>query len=165
MCSLALTLADKATPSGSAKKARNTAPVKPQSNTLYSWFKKTAAPKPNAPTPASSSNAMPIVADSDTGSKSCTSENDSNGEGVAASADAVPTRASGMPPAKEKKTVVDAGASSTKKLVQRRIHINDPCRVCDSARTEDTSRCELRCLECDMTVHKVRALACGWMGG
>lgn len=53
-----------------------------------------------------------------------------------------------------------ASAMSSKKLVQRRIHITDVCRVCDSARTDDASRCELRCIGCDVTVHKVRPPSC-----
>ncbi|TYZ56926.1 hypothetical protein PybrP1_001909 [[Pythium] brassicae (nom. inval.)] len=148
---------DKATPSGSAKKARTTAPVKPQSNTLYSWFKKTAAPKADEPAAESSSanDAALTAADSDaTPKSSSTNGSSSNGELVAASADVSPERKNVTPPVEKKKKVVDAGTSSVKKLVQRRIHINDPCRVCDNARTEDTSRCELRCLGCDMTVHK-----------
>lgn len=52
-----------------------------------------------------------------------------------------------------------ASAAASKKMVQRRIHITDVCRICDSARTEDASRCELRCVGCDVTVHKVRPLS------
>ncbi|GLE05678.1 hypothetical protein PINS_up014718 [Pythium insidiosum] len=44
--------------------------------------------------------------------------------------------------------------SPSKKLVQRRILLSDLCRVCESARTDETTRCELKCIDCEMTVHR-----------
>lgn len=105
------------------------------------WFKKAA---PKAPAPES---------EDDTNEKAPASENGSS------NSDSAPTapieELTKVTPPVQKKKVIDAASSSSRKLVQRRIHINDPCRVCESARTEDVSRCELRCLGCDMTVHKV----------
>ncbi|KAK1935003.1 hypothetical protein P3T76_010769 [Phytophthora citrophthora] len=51
-----------------------------------------------------------------------------------------------------KKKSKPVGAS--RNFVQRYIHINDECRVCECAKTEEASRCELRCSTCSMTVHK-----------
>lgn len=133
------TCADKA-PGSNAKKPRVATLVKKtQSNTLDMWFK-AAAPK-----------AAKTSAKSDADSHDDDAPVTTSGESPVA-ADEV-TR---VTPPVEKKRSGDAVPSSAKKLVQRRIHINDPCRVCEAARTEDTSRCELRCLGCDMTVHKVR---------
>lgn len=150
---------------GSAKKPRTATPAKTQSNTLDSWFKKAAAPKTDKPAAAadaarsgteseSSSSVDNIAA---TARSNATSSSRSNGDSVATSTEAA-TELTSVNPVVEKKKAADSGsASSAKKLVQRRIHINDPCRVCDAARTEESSRCELRCLGCDMTVHKVRS--------
>ncbi|KAI9998626.1 hypothetical protein PInf_003208 [Phytophthora infestans] len=57
----------------------------------------------------------------------------------------------------DEKTVVlkklkPVGAS--RNFVQRYIHINDECRVCECAKTEEATRCELRCATCSMTLHK-----------
>ncbi|GAB9472470.1 hypothetical protein Gpo141_00009648 [Globisporangium polare] len=133
------------TASGNAKKPRASPPAKQakQSNTLDMWFKK-AAPKAPAPSTPESED--------DTKEKAPASENGSS------NSDSAPTapieELTKVTPPVQKKKVMDAASSSSRKLVQRRIHINDPCRVCESARTEDVSRCELRCLGCDMTVHK-----------
>ncbi|ETM99812.1 hypothetical protein PPTG_18622 [Phytophthora nicotianae INRA-310] len=43
---------------------------------------------------------------------------------------------------------------ASRNFVQRYIHINDECRVCECAKTEEATRCELRCATCSMTVHK-----------
>ncbi|KAF1774402.1 Zinc finger, PHD-type, conserved site [Phytophthora cactorum] len=43
---------------------------------------------------------------------------------------------------------------ASRNFVQRYIHINDECRVCECAKTEEAARCELRCVTCSMTVHK-----------
>eukprot|EP00644_Phytophthora_capsici_P014001 jgi/Phyca11/559164/estExt2_Genewise1.C_PHYCAscaffold_30071 len=53
----------------------------------------------------------------------------------------------------EEKPVVKKKAKSGN-FVQRYIHINDECRVCECAKTEEATRCELRCSTCSMTVHK-----------
>ncbi|KAG7389453.1 hypothetical protein PHYPSEUDO_010338 [Phytophthora pseudosyringae] len=53
---------------------------------------------------------------------------------------------------KKQKTAKPVGAS--RNFVQRYIHINDECRVCERAKTEEAARCELRCATCAMTVHK-----------
>ncbi|KAJ0393281.1 hypothetical protein P43SY_004277 [Pythium insidiosum] len=44
--------------------------------------------------------------------------------------------------------------SPSKKLVQRRILLSDLCRVCESAKTDEATRCELKCVDCEMTVHR-----------
>ncbi|DAZ96233.1 TPA: LOW QUALITY PROTEIN: hypothetical protein N0F65_012595 [Lagenidium giganteum] len=57
-------------------------------------------------------------------------------------------------PKKKTKTKSLLQSESYKKLVQRRIHISDVCRVCDCTTTEDAKRCDLKCITCEMTVHK-----------
>jgi len=53
---------------------------------------------------------------------------------------------------KERKKSKAVGAA--RNFVQRYIHITDECRVCESAKTDEATRCELRCATCAMTVHK-----------
>lgn len=54
----------------------------------------------------------------------------------------------------DKKSIEQKTAKVPRNFVQRYIHINDECRVCESAKTEEAARCELRCATCLMTVHK-----------
>ncbi|CEG50112.1 hypothetical protein F443_21241 [Plasmopara halstedii] len=49
---------------------------------------------------------------------------------------------------------VSKSVRSSRNFVQRYIHINDECRVCESAKIEEAARCELRCATCSLTVHK-----------
>ncbi|KAI9922512.1 hypothetical protein PsorP6_000934 [Peronosclerospora sorghi] len=43
---------------------------------------------------------------------------------------------------------------TSRKFSQRYICVRDECRVCLNAKTEEVTRCELRCATCSMTVHK-----------
>lgn len=70
--------------------------------------------------------------------------------------DASKTKADAATPTKPKNK--RSSAKEAKTLVQRRIHIRDLCRVCEESRLEEQSRCDLRCADCSMTVHKVRRL-------
>jgi hypothetical protein len=61
---------------------------------------------------------------------------------------------------KEKETVVIESTIKKKhfsrNLIQRMIKKKDTCRVCNETNTEIETRCNARCVGCDMTVHKVR---------
>ncbi|KAG7395856.1 hypothetical protein PHYBOEH_003102 [Phytophthora boehmeriae] len=98
---------------------------KPPTNTLDRWFK-----------PAPRSDSAPTKSEKPKTAKT-TSETPKEDK----------TKAEVKP--KKPKTV---GAS--KNFVQRYIHITDECRVCENAKTEEATRCELRCATCSMTVHK-----------
>ncbi|RLN97376.1 hypothetical protein BBJ28_00018351 [Nothophytophthora sp. Chile5] len=98
--------------------------VKPPTNTLDRWFK--PAPRAKSVGVDEAPREKPKAA-------------------IAASSDVA------TPPKHKPKAVT---SSASKNFVQRYIHITDECRVCESARTEEATRCELRCIGCSMTVHK-----------
>ncbi|KAF1334303.1 Inactive ubiquitin carboxyl-terminal hydrolase 53, partial [Globisporangium splendens] len=136
-------LETKSSPANGSKKSSRSTPAK-QSNTLDMWFKQ-AAPKAKP--------AEKAVAGQETDAATSKDDNTNsvkNGERSSASSEPIEVL-NVDPPLKKKKA--NPESASAKKLVQRRIHINDLCRVCGNARTEASSRCELRCIGCDMTVH------------
>uniref|UniRef100_K3WZ96 PHD-type domain-containing protein n=1 Tax=Globisporangium ultimum (strain ATCC 200006 / CBS 805.95 / DAOM BR144) TaxID=431595 RepID=K3WZ96_GLOUD len=135
----------KSSPTNGSKKSSRPTPVK-QSNTLDMWFKQ-AAPMTK---PAEKAIAGQKT-DAATSSKDGNTNAVDNGEHSTSASSELLEVLNVDPPLKKKK--VNPESASAKKLVQRRIHINDLCRVCGNARIEASSRCELRCMGCDMTVH------------
>lgn len=66
-----------------------------------------------------------------------------------------PGNCSSSKPARPKKSkLLLHETPSYKRLVQRRIHISDVCRVCEETATEAASRCDLKCVTCGVTVHR-----------
>lgn len=128
---------------GNARKSSRISGAATQSNTLDMWFKK-------APPKSAAAAKEKGETDKDADEKAAKGAVDHSDSSSSEQLEVLNVD----PPLKKKK--VTATSDTSRKLVQRRIHINDPCRVCGNARTEESSRCELRCLGCDMTVHTVR---------
>ncbi|KAF4317526.1 hypothetical protein BBO99_00003080 [Phytophthora kernoviae] len=112
-------------PVKSKPKPKSKPKSKPPANTLDRWFK-----------PARRSESS-IAANGKPKTTKTTSE---------------PTKIEKEKVAVKPKKSKAVGAS--KNFVQRYIHITDECRVCENAKTEEATRCELRCITCSMTVHK-----------
>ncbi|TMW65910.1 hypothetical protein Poli38472_003675 [Pythium oligandrum] len=102
----------------------------PQKTTLHKWFSSSSPQKSK-----------------DTSTKP-TDEKKGDGE---SGSDAPPTPRKSV---RSKPRASPLKAKNAKKMVQRRILLSDQCRVCESAKTDDATRCELKCMSCEMTVHK-----------